>query len=210
MSSIAKNTAFLTIASVGQKIISFVYFTIIARLVGVEDTGKYFFALAFTTIFVVFVDLGLTNVLVRESAKIRERTQAYFSTIISVKIVLGLLAYLAAFITINLLGYSLEIKHLIYLSAVTMLTDSLQLSIYGTLRALNDLKYEAIGVVGSQLITLILGSIFLYLKLPLIYLILAFTIPSFLNAVFAAVCLFSKYNIKLIPKFDWKIFRYLG
>ena len=78
MPSITRNTAFMTMASVGQKIISLVYFTLIARHIGAEDTGKYFFALAFTTVFVVFVDLGLTNVLVREAAKAREKIQAYF------------------------------------------------------------------------------------------------------------------------------------
>ena len=88
--SITKNAAFMTLASIGQKIISFVYFAIIARNIGEEGTGRYFFALAFTTVFVVFVDLGLTSVLVREAAKTREKIQSYFSTILSVKIILGI------------------------------------------------------------------------------------------------------------------------
>src|SRR3989338_10171951 len=83
--SIAKNTAFMTGASIAQKIISFVYFTLIARSIGVEGTGKYFLALSFTTIFVVFVDLGLSNVLVREAAKVRNNIQKYLSTILSVR-----------------------------------------------------------------------------------------------------------------------------
>ena len=41
--SVAKNTSLLTMASVGQRIISFVYFTIIARIIGVDNTGQYFF-----------------------------------------------------------------------------------------------------------------------------------------------------------------------
>ena len=68
----------MTMASVGQKIISFVYFTMIANHLGAEKTGKYFFALAFTTVFVVFVDLGLTSVLGRESAKQKENTVIFF------------------------------------------------------------------------------------------------------------------------------------
>ncbi|MFZ2189806.1 MAG: flippase [Candidatus Magasanikiibacteriota bacterium] len=208
--SVAKNTAFITFAYVGQKIISFVYFTlIIAKNLGVENTGKYFFVLSFTTIFVVFVDLGLTNVLVRESAKLKEKTQNYFSTILSVKIILALLSYIGAFITINLLGYPVEIKHLVYLSAVTMLFDSLHLSIYGVMRALGNLKYEAWGIVGSQFITLIMGSYAIYTHKPLIYLILAFVVPSFLNVCYASVMLYKNYQIKLKPQFDKFIFKYL-
>ena len=208
--SVAKNTAFITFAYVGQKLISFVYFTLIARQIGAENTGKYFFALSFTTIFVVFVDLGLTNVLVREVAKLKEKTQEYFSTILSVKIILALLSYLGAFITINLMGYEVEIKHLVYLSALTMLFDSLHLSIYGVMRALGNLKYEAWGIVGSQFITLLLGSIFLYTGKPLIFLMIAFVIPSFLNVVYASVMLYRRYQIKLIPKYNKEIFKYLG
>ena len=58
---------------------------------------------------------------------------------------LGILTYIAAIITINLMGYQIETRHLVYLSAVTMLFDSLHLSIYGTLRAYGNLRYEAIG-----------------------------------------------------------------
>ena len=210
MSSIAKNTAFMTAASVGQKIISFVYFTMIARMVGVEGTGKYFFALSFTTVFVVFVDLGLTNVLIREAAKLKEKIQSYFSTVLSVKILLGILSYIAAVVAINLMGYSEEIRHLVYLSAVTMLFDSLHLTMYGVLRAKGQLKYEAISIAGSQLLTLTLGSVFLWMGLPLIFLILAFTIPSFLNVCFVSFILVSRYKISLVPRFDSASFRHLG
>jgi len=208
--SIAKNTAFMTVASIGQKVISFVYFTLIARQIGAEGTGKYFFALSFTTLFVVLVDLGLNNVLIREASRLKEKMQQYFSNVIFVKIFLGILTYVAAIVTINLMGYPVETKHLVYLSAVTMLFDSIHLSIYGTLRAIGNLKFEAIGIISSQLLTLILGTTFLYLGFPLIYLIGAFTVPSFLNVCYATIVLFKKYKIKLVPKYDKEIMKFIG
>ncbi len=208
--SIAKNTAFMTIASVGQKVISFVYFTIIARNIGAEGTGKYFFALSFTTVFVVFIDLGLTQVLIREGAKSKDKLQKYFSSVIFTKIFLGIITYLSAFAVINIMGYPVETKHLVYLSAVTMLFDSIHLTIYGVLRAIGNLKYEAYAIIGSQLTTLILGTTFLYLKLPLIFLIAAFTIPSFFNVVYSSTVLFKKYKIKFKPKLDRQVLRFMG
>jgi O-antigen/teichoic acid export membrane protein len=208
--SIAKNTAFMTLASIGQKLVAFVYFTLIARQIGADGTGKYFIALAFTTVFVVFVDMGFSNVLVREAAKAKEKMQQYFSTVLSIKVLFGVLTYLAVILAINLLGYSLEIRHLVYLSAVTMLFDSLHLTIYGILRAIGELKWEAIGILGSQTLTLIMGTFFLYTGRPLIFLILAFTIPSFLNVCYAAIVLRRKYRITLKPEFDRQVFKYLG
>jgi len=200
----------MTIASVGQKVISFVYFTLIARNIGAEGTGKYFFALSFTTVFVVFIDLGLTQVLIREGAKSKEKLQKYFSSVIFTKIFLGVITYLMALLVINIMGYPVETKHLVYLSAVTMLFDSIHLTIYGVLRAIGNLKYEAIGVIGSQLVTLVLGTTFLYLKFPLIYLIAAFTIPSFLNVLYSSIVLYKKYKIRLQAKLDKQVLRFMA
>ncbi|MBI5222266.1 MAG: oligosaccharide flippase family protein [Candidatus Magasanikbacteria bacterium] len=208
--SIAHNTAWMTVASVGQKIISFVYFTILARNIGVENTGKYFFALSFTTVFVVFVDLGLNNVLIREGAREKSKLQQYLSSVLFAKIFFGVLSYAAVFLAINWMGYPVETKYLVYLSGVTMLFDSLHLSIYGVLRAMGNLKYEALAVAGSQFLTLILGTTFLYLRLPLIYLIAAFTIPSFINVCYASAVLYWKYRIKLKPRWDKEVMKFFG
>ncbi|HAT03930.1 MAG TPA: hypothetical protein DCS29_04120 [Candidatus Magasanikbacteria bacterium] len=208
-SSVAKNTAFMTVASILQKVISFGYFAIIARNIGAEDTGKYFFALSFTTIFVVFVDLGLTNVLVREGAKIKEKIQDYFSTILFAKFLLGIITYIVAIIVINVMGYSSETRYLVYISGITMLLDSFHLSMYGTLRALGNLKYEAIGIVGSQLVTCILGSLFLWMKLPLVYLMVAFFASSALNVLFAYIIVHHVYHIRVRLQYDKAVLKYI-
>lgn len=208
--SIAKNTAYMTTASVLQKVVAFVYFTLVARTIGAEDTGKYVLALSFTTIFVVFVDLGFTNVLIREAAKFKDKLQTFISTILSVKLILGILTYIAAVFTVNIMGYEPEIRHLVYLSAVTMLFDSFHLSLYGVLRSMGDLRWEAGSILATQVTTLVLGSIFLLSGLPLIYLILAFTIPSALNFLFVTFILQYHYNIKVIPKFHKETFLYIG
>lgn len=208
--SIAHNTAWMTVASIGQKIISFAYFTILARNIGAENTGKYFFALSFTTVFVVFVDLGLNSVLIREGARDKNKLQQYLSSVLFTKIFLGGLSYLAVLLVINLMGYPVETKHLVYLSGLTMLFDSLHLSIYGVLRALGNLKYEALAITGSQFLTLILGATFLYLRLPLIYLILAFTIPSFFNVCYVGAVLYTKYQLKLKPRWDKETMKFFA
>lgn len=210
MASAVKNTSFMTIASIFQKIIAFAYFTLIAREIGAVGTGKYFFALSFTTVFVVFVDLGFTNVFIREAAKAKQKLGEYLSTILSIKIGLGLLSYLAIFIVINALGYEVETRHMVYLSGVTMLFDSLHLTLYGSLRALGELKYEAISIVGSQLLTLVLGTFFLFSGFPLIFLILAFTISSAINVLFVVSVLMIKHKISLRPRFDKETSRYLA
>jgi len=72
---LAKNTIFYTIALASQKVLSFFYFIVLARGIGVENTGKFTFALSFTSIFAMFLDLGLTQVLIRETAKNQKNSE---------------------------------------------------------------------------------------------------------------------------------------
>lgn len=205
--TVAKNTAYMMIASIGQKIISLAYFTIIARTLGAEKTGTYTAALAMTTIFVVFVDLGFTNVFIREAAKYKEKVQEYFSNVLFGKIFFGIVSYVALAVALQLLGFDREFQMMVFLSGVTMLFDSLHLTIYGAFRSLGDLRYESIGIVGSQLVALVCGTTFLFMGLPLIYLILAFTIASALNVLFASYVAVRKYRLRIVPTYNKTIFK---
>lgn len=200
----------MTIASVGQKIIAFAYFAMIARFLGTELTGRYTTVLAFTTIVVVFVDLGLSTVLVREVARAKEKAQTYLSTVLATKIVLAILAYLGLIVLAYLFGYDSEYRLMLYISGMTMLFDSLHLSLYAVLRGYGVLKYEAVGVLMSQALTLILGGLALYFALPLVYLIAAFTISSAMNVLYVRRILKEKYHISIRPIFKKDIFYHIA
>lgn len=206
--TIAKNTVLMTVASVLQKIIAFVYFAIIARHFGAGDTGIYFFAMSFVTIFSVFIDLGLSNVLVREGAKKIESIEEYLSSIMFVKIFTSVLTYLLIIFFINILNYDFDTKILVYIAGITIIFDSIHLSFYGALRSIGNLFFESIGMFSSQLITMILGSLFIFLKLPLYFLMIAFLVPSFLNVIYSFIIIKIKYNIKLRFLYDRELIKY--
>lgn len=202
---ITKNTAYLTGAFVGQKILAFIFFTLIARLAGVEDTGKYFFALSFTTVFSIIVDLGLSPVLVREVAKYKEKAQLYLNNILAVKLILSIIATIAVVITVNLLGYEEITKHLVYIACAVMVLDSFHLSFYGIFRAFQNLRYEAIGIIIGQSLTLTIGIPVLLLHWPLYFLIIAVGSNSLFNFIYSLILLIKKLNIKPSFKYDKKI-----
>jgi len=199
--SVAQNTSFLTAASILQKVISFFYFILIARVVGVENTGQYFFAITFTTIFTVIADFGLSPVLTREAARSDAKAGDYFNTILWTKALFGLFAYVLVIIFINALHYPGAVKYLVYLSGVTMFFDNLQSSFYSIFRAKKNLIFESLAVVGSQFITLIIGTVAIISHWPLIWLIAAYAIPSFLSCVYASVIIRKYYSFSF--KFAW-------
>lgn len=205
--TVAQNTSFFTIGSVLQKVISFFYFILIARLVGVENTGQYFFAITFTTIFAVVADFGMAPTLTRELSRFPEKSEGYLNTVFWTKIIFGVLVYLLVVFFANLLKYPQLTKDLIYLSGLTMFFDNLHSVFYSVFRSRKNLIYESIGLVGSQFLTMIIGTVALLGGWPLIWLIAAYAIPSFLNFIYAAYFVKRRYGLAYRPAWDRKIFK---
>lgn len=206
MKTVTKNTTYLMCAFVIQKILTFLYFILITRSIGNINLGKYIFALSFAAIFSIFIDLGLNQVLVKEVAKYKEKIIIYLSNIFVFKILVSSVCFLLMILVANLLNYSLEIKILIYCAGAVTILDSLTATFYAIWRGLQNLKYEAIGIIIFQVTVFIFGAIAILLKLPLFVLILSLILGGLLNFLFVFFTL-SK-NAFIVPKialFDKKI-----
>ncbi|MBI5254749.1 flippase [Candidatus Falkowbacteria bacterium] len=209
MGKITRNTTYLTCAYIGQKIIALFYFIIIARAIGAADLGKYAFAMSFAALFGVFADMGLSQTLIRETAKNKEHGQNYFSAVFSSKLFLSLITYAILIVTVNLLGYSQLVRTMVYLSGIVMVLDSFILSFWAVFRSQQNLKYEAINIVIYQVIVLATGFCILWLKLGLVYLIVPFIFASAWSAVFSAVLVGKKVGLKFIPKLERAVIKSL-
>lgn len=157
IANIAKNTSYLTLALILQKIISFTYFTLLARYIGPANLGKYYLAISFTTIFAIFIDLGFSNVLTREIAKNQERAGRWLASVLAIKLPLAALAFGAVILLINLFGYDELTRSLVYISAISMILDSFTTTFFAVIRGFHNLKYESISSIVFQLIVLFFG-----------------------------------------------------
>lgn len=201
---LAKNTLLLTAASVGQKIIAFVYFALIARTIGVENTGAYFLALAVITTIGVVDDLGLTSVLIREVARTPERAGEWLRNVIGIKLLAIPVTVAVALFVPTLLGYGGDAARLVQIAIFIMLADTVSLTFYGVLRGMHQLKYESMGIFIGQALSALLGAVFIltgHATLPL--LIAALIIGSVWNAVFSIVHVVRRLGGRaLIPTFS--------
>ncbi|MEA3272909.1 MAG: flippase [Patescibacteria group bacterium] len=208
--SIAKNTTILTFASVIQKILAFVYFTLVARGIGVENIGKYSFAISFAMIFSIFVDLGLTSAMVREIARARDKIKVYVGTVFSVKILFGVITLGLIYAVINIMNYPEITRQFVYLAGLAIVLDSFHLTFYGVFRGLRVLKYEAVGLIIGQLFILAFGLSVIYLNAPLYFLFIALILGSLFNIIFSFSLVRIKQGFFPWPAFDKKIFLFLG
>jgi O-antigen/teichoic acid export membrane protein len=199
---IVKNTAYLSSAFVGQKILSFIYFTLIARLVGVVDTGGYVFALSFTTIFSVFVDFGLAPLIQREIARHPDKTEKIIGKTLAIKSIYAIGAIVIAIVVGQFMGLEGSIKNMIYIALALMVFDSFNLTLWSAFRGHHKLQFEAFAVVASQIITLVIGLSGLLMGANIEILILALLMGSIFTSILATFFLARKLHIFPIPRYD--------
>ena len=220
ITNIAKNTSYYTLALVMQKIISFSFFIILARNLIPVDLGKYYLAISFTTIFAVFIDLGLANVLTREVARLRPARQDFggqaktrhgaqelLGNVLAIKIPLAIFSLIAVVVLINVMGYSALTRQLVYLSSICMILDSFTLIFFACIRGWHNLTFESISAVIFQLIILSLGFIVLRLNLGLKWLMGALIMASAFNFCYATILIRYKWKIKLWPRVETKLIK---
>lgn len=186
--TLAKNTLFLTAASIGQKVIALVYFFLISGYLGTEDTGGYFLALAMVTTIGVIDDIGLTSVLIRGIASKPDEAKSWLRNILGFKAFTIPFTVVLAFVIPALAGFDAEGAYLVQIAIAIMIADTLSLTFYGVLRGLQSLKYESLGIFVGQSITSIVGITLVVTgeaTLPL--LIVALIVGSVWNLVFSAV-----------------------
>jgi len=204
---LAKNTTLFSIALATQKALSFIYFIFFARIIGVENTGKLSFALSFTTIFAMLMDFGLSQVLIRESARDKKAAEKYLANTLGWKLLLSLIIYGAIILIINWLNYPPLTKQLVYIAAIVMLIDSFALSFFSILRGYQDLKFESLGVILNQGAVMICGFIVLWLNWGLVALISVYLIGSGLNLLISYSALKFKYRLPFRINFNFQFFK---
>ncbi len=206
INNIAKNTSYLTLALIGQKIISFTYFTILANNLAPEQLGKYYLAISLTTIFAIFIDLGLINVLTREVAKRPFESNKLLANVLSLKIPLSILTLGAVILTTYLLGYETLTRHLVYISSISMILDSFTTTFFAVSRGHHNLIYESVASILFQLIVMGFGLWALYSGFGLLYIMLALAIASLFNFIYSSLILRFKIGVKINLQYDKKFF----
>ncbi|MDA2936023.1 flippase [Patescibacteria group bacterium AH-259-L05] len=209
MVSTAKNTAYLLIAYIYQKVIALFYFILLARYLGAENFGKYTFAISFVTLFSALIDFGLFPVLNREIARNKSRTKKYFSAVFGFNIVAGIFVLILVSVLINVLNYPSTTKALVYLSGLFILLDSLALCMYSVFRGHLNLKFESIGIVAHKTTMLIVGVILMALGAPLVLMVIPLIVGSISYVGNAALFLKKKLGLLPKPRFNIKVLKAL-
>lgn len=203
MSTLARNTLYLTVASVAQKAIAFVYFTLVANQIGKASQGDYFLALSVTTILSVVSDWGLSSVLIREIAHEPEGAVRITRSTLGLKIPLIILGMLGSIGLAYALHYDQQVIRLVAFATLILAADAISLTFFGVLRGLQNLRYESLGIFVGQILSASVGLVALKFHAGLDVLVLALLVGSTWNALFSASRVAKHLGWKaIVPTFD--------
>jgi len=206
---ILKNTSYLTIAFVLQKVLSFIYFILIARSLGPVDLGFYDPAKSLIPILLILIDFSLSVVLVREIARTPEKTEEFLGNIISIKAIFAFFVILAMGLYTNFSHHSTLIKTVLYLDAIIVVLDTFTLTFFAVFRGQQNMRFEALGMIGTQILTMSFGLISLKFHWGLPALFVAVGCGSIFNFIFSLLMLRIKAKIRLRPRWNASVLKML-
>jgi len=173
--NIVTNSTILIGAEVLGTVIRIVLVIFAARLLGAANYGKFSFALAFTSLFLILADGGIHQLLVRELARWPERCKKYLGNALFIKFFLGFFTFSVIVLVANLTNKPADVLYTVYIIAFSQIVDSFARLFKSIFQAFQQMKYDAVSTVILNVFTTGFGIALLvsrgnYIGLALVYL----------------------------------------
>jgi len=159
--TIFKNTFWLGLASGVSKLLKFILFIYIARILGATEYGKFTFAFAFIGLFIIFADLGLSQIITREFAREKEKERE-FSAILSLKIFLSLGTLILILVGSFFIVPDPLIQRIILILAICLLIENFSGIIFSFLQARQKMEYQSFASILEALLVTGAGLFILF------------------------------------------------
>ena len=205
---ITANFFSLVSSQIISRAIQLVIFVYLARVLGKTEFGIFSFGLAFSLLFMIIADFGLSTLITREISRDKKSASKYLSNSIIIKLLLSAIAFVFAYLFLNIAGYSEEVKTIAYIMLGFALMQSFTEINYSIFRAFERMHYDAFTKILRMLI--LAGAIFYLIKnnYGLLASSLAFLATEFIILVIAFFITYTRF-IKISFKFDYDFSRNL-
>ena len=192
--TIFKNTFWIALATGLSKFSKLFLLIYVARILGATEYGKFTFALAFVSLFVIFFEFGLSNIVTREFARDKEREKEFFS-ILSLKVLLSLGTLTLILIGSFLVTSDPDIQKVIWILAVFSSAGNFSEIIYAFFRARQRMEYESWAIALEALVVVGIGF-FVILNFPSI---INLSYGYLLSALLGLIFILTTFHFKIFP-----------
>lgn len=191
---IYKNIGALTLMHIVTMCLGLIFTVSLARCFGDIAFGKYSFALAFTALFAVFMDVGFNQLTIREVARDKTLANKYVGNILIIKLFLSIAFFTLVVVAVNLMQYPSDTKTIVYIfGAYTVLTSFGQL-FRAIFHAFEKMEYDSLLTIVRQIIIVSTGLTLLLLGYDLIHVVSAYLIGGIVDIVFSSLVMAKKFT----------------
>ncbi|EKD94218.1 MAG: Polysaccharide biosynthesis protein [uncultured bacterium] len=184
--TVAKNTFWLGISEVINGILKIVLFIYIARILGVEEYGKFSFAVSFVTIFIYIADFGLSQIITRDFSANSDNDNK-FNYFISLKIILNTISFICLFIGSFFITNSYGTQHILQLIGMYLVLANFIEIFTSFLRAKQKMELETLIKIIQSIIIVFSGIITLKFYPTLLNLSIALSLSSLVSIIFSFI-----------------------
>ena len=162
INKIRTNTIWLLFSQGISIIVSLLLSLILARHLGPRDNGIYNYANSIVGIFAIFVDFGMSTVLIRDIARNTNLVKKYLDNLISLKILIGIIILILIFVSSFFVKKYDNMTYIMIFLGLYNIFSGFYLLFTGVFRSHNKMIYESFGTVIIKILLLIFGIIALY------------------------------------------------
>lgn len=209
--TIFKNSFWLAMNEGISKLAKLVLLIYVARILGATDYGKFTFALAFVSLFIIFFDFGLAQITTREFSR-EKKKENDFPALLSLKLILGLGTLPLILIVSFFITPSVLIQKIIWILAACFFVEGLFEILIAFFRARQKMEYEAFVKTSGSLILVGIGLFTLFYFPSIINLSYSYLFGAFIALIFALVIFHFKIQ-RLSFNWDksvWKKYLYVS
>ena len=169
--TIFKNTFWQAVGVCIDRLLRLILLIYAARILGATEYGKFTFALAFISLFIVFYDFGLPMIITREFS--REKNKEDLRSILSLKVLLSLGTFILIFLSSFFITSDPGIQKIILILAFFTLVNGFITVFHSLFQAFQRMEYRAWTEIILAILITVTG------------LFVLFRFPSILNLSYA-------------------------
>ena len=197
--SIFKNTSWLSFSQILTSICAFLWTILRARYLGVSDYGIVSFAISYTSLIGIFIDLGMSTYIIREIAKHKEMLFKYMNNILLFKFILAITIFFISGLILYFLGYSHLTILVSLIFTIEIIIISMTTFLNGIFQALEEVKHQAIGSILNSGFLLIGILITIFFNFGVLSIAIAYTIAYSIFFIYVFLKIIQKFGM---PQFE--------
>jgi O-antigen/teichoic acid export membrane protein len=195
----------LVVAASGQffnKFLGLFWLFLSARYLGSGAFGILSIATSIAAILSVFMEFGLSSLMIREVSRDHRLIPVYIENFFSLKGILGISSLILCWILCLVLGYSADIVITTIIIALSMFVYSITSIGTSVFWGTEKMEYPSIAAIISKIFSLAVGVLFIFMHRGLYWIALVLLLERLCEVVVIYYYVSKQYRIDYQPKFD--------